>query len=273
MEKVICANGHFYDGDKYKECPHCAEGKPPARPSAFSVERGPVQERPESGKAEEKRKLFGRRAKDRRSREHRGETQQNAGVIEEKMQGTDAGGDHGTMILRQDMAVSEENSEKKERISEQYSYEMPVQNYQENEQVTELIEEGGQNEGETIGFFSAGLDKEPPVGYLICIAGEDYGTGFPLKSGNNTIGRSGSMDVVVLDVKVSREKQAYIVYEPHKREFFLKPGDSSGLCYLNDELLLEPKKLQAYDEILLGDTKLMLIPICGEKFSWKEMIS
>ena len=126
------------------------------------------------------------------------------------------------------------------------------------------------DDGKTIGFFSTGHATEPPVGYLMCIAGEDFGTGFPLKSGNNTIGRSQSMDVVVMDTKVSREKQAYIMYEPYKREFYIKPGESSGLCYFNEEVVLAPMKMKAYDVIMLGDTKLMLFPICSAQFSWDD---
>ncbi len=123
-------------------------------------------------------------------------------------------------------------------------------------------------DGRTIGYFSTSGGTDPPVGYLICVEGDDYGIGFPLKSGNNSLGRASSMDVVIMDAQVSREKQTFVMYEPHRREFFVRPGDGSGLCYLNDELVMGPKKMEAYDRLQLGNTKLMLIPVCGEKFSW-----
>ena len=61
------------------------------------------------------------------------------------------------------------------------------------------------------------------------------------------------------------------MYEPRKREFYMKPGEGTGLCYLNEELVLEPVKMKAFDLILLGDTKLMLVPVCCERFSWDEV--
>ena len=123
----------------------------------------------------------------------------------------------------------------------------------------------------TVGYYSTGKATEPPVGYLICTKGDDYGTGFLLKSGNNTIGRSASMDVVVMDMKVSREKQAFVMYEPHKREFYVKPGEGSGLCYFNGDVVLGPMKMNAYDKIGVGDTELMLIPVCTQEFSWDDL--
>lgn len=329
MAKAICINGHFYDDERFQECPHCAAGMKPATPSAFAV----ISEKPreESGreKTGEKRRLFNRR-KDHQNKLFLNKGKRGGGTTEDKTQvltenilesaGKDGmgrkniGGNSGGYIpesaqdsqamayednvtQKLDIAYMAEVSEKNRRIppeemergytekmpentmpdkrvEKEYPDREPDRSWEPNVNNADRNMAGasqttiGQREGRTVGYFSVGIDREPPVGYLICIEGEDYGTGFPLKSGNNSLGRSVSMDVVVMDPKVSREKQAYVMYEPHKRDFFLKPGDSGGLCYLNDELVLEPKKLQAYDLILLGDTKLMLIPVCGEKFSW-----
>lgn len=125
------------------------------------------------------------------------------------------------------------------------------------------------DEGKTVGYYSTAT--EPPVGYLVCTKGEDFGKGFLLKAGNNTVGRSQSMDVAIVDTSVSREKQAYIMYEPKKREFFIRPGEGSALCYHNDQLLMMPEKLEAYDKITIGNTDFLLIPVCCEKFSWDDV--
>ena len=78
------------------------------------------------------------------------------------------------------------------------------------------------------------------------------------------------MDVVIKDPKVSREKQAFVMYEPKNRQFFLKPGEGSGLCYLNGDVVLAPIEIHAYDKIGVGDTELMLIVVCCEKFGWED---
>lgn len=262
MEKKFCKNGHFYDGDSFSECPHCAAGMKPAAPSCFSMENRMAQEEGGKDKPEGKRKFFGRRkdqstgnpdrmtaALDLRNRAQKGEvdliSQDKEAYVFSAAQGF--GGVYPVEAAEKNRPPTQEKMGEESSVREK----------------TRI-----QDEGHTIGFFSGNGATDPPVGYLICTEGEDYGTGFLLKSGNNAIGRSASMDVVVMDPKVSREKQAYVMYEPHKREFFLKPGDSSGLCYLNGELVLEPKKFRAYDMISLGETKLMLVPVCGENFSW-----
>ncbi|MCM1026238.1 MAG: hypothetical protein NC432_07365 [Roseburia sp.] len=346
MERMICKNGHFYDGDKFQECPHCAAGMEAARPSSFAVV-GASPGKEESGKVQtgEKKKLFGhRRAKRTQGTEDRSGTEDRTQILPVNMQGAgdgvlpgslsggfpenfsgsipgsfpgQAGGQSfqpndfregnrqsvtGSGMVRETSLSAVNGTADFQNITQKLdaaylagmglggtapagtepnggadlaqagSGTAAVKTGRGTESGAVFSEMGSgntpKNDGKTVGYFSVGLDTEPPVGYLICTEGEDYGTGFPLKSGINSLGRSSAMDVVVMDVKVSREKQAFVMYEPHKREFFLKPGDGVGLCYLNDELVLEPKKLKAYDLILLGDTKLMLIPVCGEQFSW-----
>ena len=126
------------------------------------------------------------------------------------------------------------------------------------------------DKNKTMSFFSTAGNTEPPVGYLICTAGEDFGTGFLLKSGNNTIGRGQSMDVIIMDPKVSREKQAFVMYDPVSRKFFLKPGEGSGLCYINGQVVLVPMELKPFEKLKVGDTELMLIAVCCEQFSWDD---
>ena len=95
----------------------------------------------------------------------------------------------------------------------------------------------------TIGF-SGSSGKSEVVGWVVCIEGSDKGTGFPLKTGRNFIGRNANQDIVLAkDRTVSRDKHAIIVYEPRQRKFIVQPGDSRGLFYLNDEVVLGSKEL------------------------------
>ena len=138
-------------------------------------------------------------------------------------------------------------------------------------------------EGKTMSYFdSAKPDSEkekrsnidPVVGWLVCIEGDHFGESFNISAGMNSIGRNNSNRIVFnLDKSVSREKHAFITYEPKKRRFFIKPGDSSGLTYVNDEYVTESVLLKAMDIIELGNSKFILIPLCGENFSWENYIS
>lgn len=132
------------------------------------------------------------------------------------------------------------------------------------------------NDGKTIGFFSTGEDEEncdPVVGWLVCLKGNHIGESFNIVAGRNAVGRGISNKIVLSkDNTVSREKHAWITYDPKHRVFYVQPGESSGLSYLNGETLMESKKIVAKDILEFGNGTYMLVPLCGEDFSWEEYI-
>lgn len=112
---------------------------------------------------------------------------------------------------------------------------------------------------------------DPVVGWLVCLEGPDRGKDFRLHMEKNYIGRSPAMDVVIEgDNTVSREKHGVVVFDPKRQVFWLLPGEASGLVYLNGEVVHSPAQMQRDDVIELGQTRLVLIPFCGEKYSWTE---
>lgn len=115
--------------------------------------------------------------------------------------------------------------------------------------------------------------KTPCVGWLLALGGEHIGTDFRLKVGKNFIGRSPHMDVALTEDKsVSRESHAIVVYEPKAHLYLVQPGESSSLVYRNNEVVLTPMKLEAYDMITVGDINLLFIPLCGERFNWGDLL-
>lgn len=121
----------------------------------------------------------------------------------------------------------------------------------------------------TVAFYNFSNAIEPVVGWIICVEGEYMGESFSLKSGRNNIGRSLAMDIALAKEKsVSRERHASITYEPNKMKFYIQSGESSGLTYVNDELIMMFTELNDYDVITLGASKFVFLRLCGEKFSW-----
>lgn len=109
----------------------------------------------------------------------------------------------------------------------------------------------------------------PVVGWLVCTDGVNKGADYRLHQGRNFIGRSTEMDVCIMgDNTVSRSSHAIVVYDPRGNVYLAQPGDSKELFYVNDSLVLNPVELKAMDILSLGDTKLMFVPLCGEKFHW-----
>ena len=112
---------------------------------------------------------------------------------------------------------------------------------------------------------------DPVVGWLVCVKGPSRGRDYRIRSGRNGIGRSEAMDVQITgDDTVSRENHAFLVYEPRKRTFSIRPGDGRGLVYLNGDEVIQASDIKAYDIIELGETQLMFVSLCGEKFHWDQ---
>ncbi|HXP86214.1 MAG TPA: FHA domain-containing protein [Bryobacteraceae bacterium] len=110
---------------------------------------------------------------------------------------------------------------------------------------------------------------DPVVGWLVCLDGPDRGRDFRLHTEKNFIGRSPLMDVCVpSDETVSREKHGVVIFDPKKQVFWVLPGDSSGLVYLNGEIVHSPAQMKRDDILEIGQTKLVLIPFCGDQYSW-----
>ena len=110
------------------------------------------------------------------------------------------------------------------------------------------------------------------VGWLVAVDGPSRGDSFTLKTGKNFIGRKYENDVVLEgDDSVSRHKHAIIIYEPKKRKFIAEQGESSGLFYVNDDVVLSPIELHNRDLISVGSWKLIFVPFCDEAFGWDDV--
>ncbi len=113
------------------------------------------------------------------------------------------------------------------------------------------------------------IQKTLVVGWLVATKGIYTGESFPIISGRNFIGRNKNYSVnLEKDKTVSRSRHAIIIFEPKTRVFFVAPGDSTELFYLNDKVVLGSEEIKAYDRLKIGDTELLFIPLCGENFAW-----
>lgn len=143
-----------------------------------------------------------------------------------------------------------------------------------SKQIADSSASGNVEEIKTMAYYDFGQEQEPVVGWLVAINSAAKGKGFSLKVGKNNIGRSGAGNIVDVDldkdVTVSRGVQAVIIYEPKKRQFLLQPANGSTLVYHNDDLLMNYIQINAYDRITIGETELVFIPFCSDKFSWED---
>ena len=123
--------------------------------------------------------------------------------------------------------------------------------------------------GATQGYYSEVVEKSPVVGWLVSVEGSDKGTGFQLSSGRNYIGRGPDMDIVLKDdPAVSRNKHAIVTFDPMSKSTMCQAGESRELFYLNGKAVTETVTLKKGDQLLLGKTKLVFVPFCGDVYNW-----
>jgi len=127
-----------------------------------------------------------------------------------------------------------------------------------------------EDDNKTIGLMKKKLGLDPVVGWLVCVEGKEKGKDYRLKGQINTIGRSEKMDVCIKgDDTISSENHARLGYSERNNRFTLIPAQSKNYIYLNGDEVFSPTTLNAYDVIDFGDTKLVFVPLCSEKFAWK----
>lgn len=229
MNRTECARGHQYDADLYSTCPYCGD----FQRINFEMPVGQFGETMPGTSAP-----LG----------EAGKTMPGVGVplseAGRTMLGRDmgnfpvSGGPHGL----QDEAVTRPPRGYERRVGE---------------------------DNKTRGMIGKTNGIEPVVGWLVCLEGSEKGKDYRLYGRINTVGRDERMDVCIRgDQGITREVHARIGYDPRKNNFHLIPANSSNNTYRNDEPVYVPVKLEAYDVIELGETKLLFVPLCGQKFSW-----
>ncbi len=287
MNVVKCTNGHFFDGDTYTQCPHCGAGQ-------MNVTT-PSQ-------AKEEKKGFWSRKKETSRVEPiapRTDCTSSNPQIEDtptmplEQPATDfdrsSSQEHTLDFWQTPSGTKNTDDGLKEAPASESVIESPVvvaQQQSESEKVSlkdAVQRASASSEGKTMSYFSTAASgsatttqrvSEPVVGWLVCVKGPHLGESFSIYAGKNSIGRNEENKIILnLDNSVSRSKHALIIYEPKKRNFYLQPGDGSGLTYLNDEYITESHKLTLRDFIEIGECQFMFVPLCGEEFSWETYLS
>lgn len=271
MKPIRCTNcKSFFDSDKYDTCPHCNTSC--NEPANALISQHPVPNNPTESKGFQfGKKLTGfSKKKSSTCQDIYSSSASDALNVSPSIEKISKAAPGGSSVE----PVSEMSNEidcellKNEPVSgfvkESTSLSKAIA---ETESTTPIID------NKTIAFYGTNASAEPVVGWLVCIKGEYFGESFCIHSGRNLIGRSLNMDIALAkDGRVSRDTHSVIVFEPIKKNFFIEPGKGSGLTYLNDELLMTYKSLSDKDEISLGASRFLFVPLCGEAFDWDRHI-
>lgn len=232
MEIVRCSKGHFYDSEENATCPMCA-------------------------------------AEAARNKNPLGNNILEDGIIPTEYFGQ-TGNSHAVDNTPSPTLPVDPNSGK-------------VQGYQPT--VSAAFQDTQSNDNGGMGAFPKTMPLTPPtflseenattfdpvVGWLVCIDGATKGTDYRIHSQNNYIGRSARMDISIPgDPHISAENSAIIAYDNEDRTFYFGPGSGRNIVRVNGKPALSVEKIEAYDVLTVGTTKLLFVPLCGDRFDWNE---
>lgn len=110
------------------------------------------------------------------------------------------------------------------------------------------------------------------TGWLVIVAGPGRGTSFALGHAKNSIGRGGDQTVSLDfgDKGISRDKAAVVIYDHKEMAFHLVDQGATNNVYHNGGLVVGAVRLAPHDRIQIGETTLMLVPLCGPDFDWQD---
>lgn len=113
--------------------------------------------------------------------------------------------------------------------------------------------------------------REWVCGWLVCVKGPNKGRDYKIKDGKNFIGMSSMMDIQVLgDKRIEKRNHAVILYDAKTRTTVLLPADSRGMVYLQEQAVFEPKTIEPFSKIELGESVFVYAPLCGGDFDWTD---
>jgi len=130
-------------------------------------------------------------------------------------------------------------------------------------------EEAAAADMKTVALVKDKLGFEPVVGWLVVLEGKEKGRDYRIQTDNNFIGRGKNMDVCIEgDDTITRDNHATVSYDSREKFFYLSPGDGKAITRINDKALFGTARLEPYDVIEVGKTKLIFMPLCSDKFEW-----
>lgn len=113
---------------------------------------------------------------------------------------------------------------------------------------------------------------DPVVGWMAIVSGPGAGDYVRLGYGMNSIGRADDQRCKLNfgDEKISRQNHASITYDPRGRKFYLQHGGGQNLTYIGEVPVLQPTELKGGEFLIIGNTVLRFVPLCGPDFDYQE---
>lgn len=241
MTMTECANRHIYDSDIYATCPYCNN-------TQNSI-------------------CFGEEQMEK-SRDRAAESRSRTAAIR-------YAGYEAEEKTKPPFGYPSSHTESAKRYVTDEQHTMPPSDYRAEKRADGRMDyraekRKAEDESRTRGMLEKKLGIDPVVGWLVCIEGSEKGKDFRVRGKINIIGSSRSADICLEKDDTISHTHARLAYDPRHNVFRLLPGNNTNNIYLNEEPIYEAAILHSYDVILLGETTLLFIPLCSERFNWER---
>jgi len=124
----------------------------------------------------------------------------------------------------------------------------------------------------TVALTESEMDYLPRVharAFLVCIDGPMTGASYVFQESRAVIGRQKNYEIALYrDISVSRSQHAIINYYSDSFRYTVSLGDPDKKVSVNGTFIESETDLKLYDVIGIGQTRLLFIPVCSEKFAW-----
>ena len=124
----------------------------------------------------------------------------------------------------------------------------------------------------TVAMTESDMDYLPRVharAFLVCTDGPMTGASFVFQENKAIIGRQKNYEISLFrDPSVSRSPHAIIKYDKDSLTYTVAPGDAEKRVSVNGTFITSEQSLGIYDILGIGQSRLLFIPVCSEKFAW-----
>lgn len=124
----------------------------------------------------------------------------------------------------------------------------------------------------TVTITESDMDYTPRThtrAFFVCIDGPMTGASFVFRENKAIIGRQMDYEISLFrDNSVSRNPHAIINYYQDAIRYTVSCGDAEKRVSVNGQYISVETELKLYDVVGIGQSRLLFVPICSEKFAW-----
>ena len=124
----------------------------------------------------------------------------------------------------------------------------------------------------TVAMTESDMDYLPRIharAFLVCIEGPMTGASFVFQENKAIIGRQKNYEIALFrDPSVSRSPHGVIRYDKDTLTYTVSKADPEKKVSVNGTFIEEDAVLNMYDIIGIGQSRLLFMPVCSDKFSW-----